>query len=718
MKRFFSNIHLLILISSLGLSTYAATCDELQTEIRNIHSEQDKLKKSQEATDKSLADLKKERDAKLAHLIALKSLKNIRARYDEFQKEADKLDIVNAFDEDTQNALQDLERHTQAVVTYGVIHSTVATLMKKHADSIAANAKEDNPFVRLFNHLRNGDGKDLVSYMKSACDKPSEDVQSECDVFNDFTKNFENNPTYSQDFTTAINNYGVIMQKIYSGVATEEDAEDYLAQQLEILSQPSDDIDISLSMTANNRPSVDINHTVDSLNLLSSNTQLRDYYKNTIIKLTESVQDHNEDKTILEGSIASSIYKYFDKQIEDNSLQTLSDTLNKLKNCRGKLTKCDDFGDVQQFAARLNESISNVDPSKMVNPANVTIDLHSDENWKKAKDNAIADIISFSDRAKKELETLKETSGSEFNFDELVSEKMLELCPSSTGSDTTQKLLACVESFENSSKINDKVAENERELVAIENQIAEIFKSQPMRDLEIIKALVLRDYKSSCGAKFEEVEVSCMPNLDSGNEGIKALLLAGEEIGEKLLTEDYSRYFYGSNQTTDEGNSKKYLEKFCPTSSHIVCETGLIANGEYADDQYPQACRSLRIRMCNQKHVTQVRATSSLGRGEFYDWDPLERRMVKKKERREFWPQVAMYAAENSYAFMGPMIATQQLRARLPGMVYTGMAQQQALAYQEQYYDWYTQQMDLTNPNLFNYYGGSVYYGSNFGYSF
>ena len=83
-----------------------------------------------------------------------------------------------------------------------------------------------------------------------------------------------------------------------------------------------------------------------------------------------------------------------------------------------------------------------------------------------------------------------------------------------------------------------------------------------------------------------------------------------------------------------------------------------------------------------------------------------------------------MYAAQNSYAFIGPMVATQNLRASLPSMIYNGQVQQQRIAYQQQYYDWYMEKLDLSNPNLFNFYGGSVYYGgstnsgNNWGYSF
>ncbi|WP_040314185.1 hypothetical protein [Bacteriovorax sp. BAL6_X] len=726
MKRLFKNIFNTVLISTFAFNATASDmCTDLEVEISAIHAKQDQMKKDDKADSPTLIELKKIRDAQMAQVVALRALKKIRSEYLNFKKEAEVLDVAKLFDTNTAKALKELETHTQAVTKYAVIHSTVSALAKKQAASIAENNKEDNAFVKLFNHLKDGNGKDLFSYVKSACRGKDASVQKECEVFNDFTNNFEMDQGYEDMAKDTINNYGVILQKIYAGSATESDANDFLEAHLEALKD--DTVNVALTTTKEGTPSIKINTSGNSLNLLSHNDQLKHYYENTILKLYEETFDHNDDPNIFNTQQGSYASFYLDSGISDQSFSDLSSALTGLKSCRIKIKECDASSDLEKIKNAINDSRAAIGNYNTLE----SISLYPSEEEKKAdenrRDKLKNDIHSFLKNANDKVEALNKTSKNNQNFGQILADNLAELCPGTTGASTTDILYSCVESDLNAESINQKIKEREEALVDVEKQIASIFTTRSMKDLEVLKALNLKTYKLNCRG-FKEANISCMPALETGNEGISILTKLSDGIDDKLITEDYSRYFYGEQEPNDYRMTDRYLLEYCHKKKNKRCNGAVVENGangddeDNRDDEFSYACRALHVRTCNLKKNSFAKSSVQLESNEYFDWDPVSERMVKRKHRKSFWPQVAMYAAHNSYAFIGPMISTQQLRAQLPGYIYTGRVQQQQLAYQQQYYDWYMNKLDLSNQRMFSgsnspFYSSYDFY-ANYGYSF
>lgn len=688
-----------MMITSLSTSTFADYCAEVEQELTSVYEKQNQMQLGEGASAPSLDELKKRRDAQMAQVIALRSLKKVRDSYLDFKKEAQNLDVAEMFDVNTKNALIDLEEHTQAVTKYAVIHSTVAALAKKQSASIAENAKEDNPFVKMFNHIKDGDGKNLYSYMKSACNDPEQEVQKECSVFNDFTKNFKLDKDYEEMAEVTINNYGQILKKIYAGSATTDDANEFLETHLEVLK--TDVYNVSLNKTKDGHPSLSINKSENSLNLLSENEELKNYYENTILKLYNEVSAHNKDKEIFETSKGSVAAIYLNSAISDESFKNLSSSLNQLKNCRTKLTKCEEFIGIEKLANTINNAHEAIGSERRI--ANITFD---------DKDNIKKKFGEILKKGKEETDFINKKTGSNHDFNALSGKYLKELCPNIDNvSDTTEAFYQCIEREVDDSKLSDLISGQEEELANAEKAISDLFKQQPMKDLEIVKAILMKKLELNCRDDVI-AETRCAPPLAGGSNVIRTLTKIGNDMEEELVFEDYSRYYYGPSDTNDYKTSQNYLDKYCPETKKIQCNGKELREETDEPDEFPKTCEYLRARKCNQMNDSLVDEAVKLGDNEYYDWDPISERMTKKRHKQSYWPQVAMYAANKSYAFMGPMIATQQLRAQLPGAILSGQYHQQRLAYQEQYYDWYMENLDLTNPYLFGSSYGGVFYSN------
>ncbi|WP_419172336.1 hypothetical protein [Halobacteriovorax sp.] len=701
-------------LSSLSLNVFAEYCSELEMEIKSVHDKQNGMKADENKPNSpTLADLKGARDAQMAQVIALRSLKNIRDEYLKFKEESQSLDVAELFDDNTLEALFALEEHTQAVTKYAVIHSTVAALAKKQADSIAQNSTEDNPFVKIFNHIKNGDGKNLYSYMRSACDDASEDVKQECSVFNDFTENFKLGDGHEEMAKNTINNYGQILKKIYAGVATQEDATSFFKEHLNALK--TDQYNVSLDKAEDGSPSLSISKPNNTLSLLSESDELKNYYQNTIVKLYDLNKEHNSDKNIFSSPESSFATQFFTNSIEDQSFNDISSALNELKKCKGKLVDCDESIDTGKLARAINSANESIGSGNSV--SNVTIFANGRRQETK---NKLHDILK---KGLAETEAYNKTTGTKTDFNGEVASKLSQLCPQSvsttdrliSNNEISDKVFKCLQDELDDSSLDELISKQEEELAKAEKAISDLFISQPMKDLEIIKSILTRSYKNICEDP-QIHEFRCVPPLQGVNESIKTLSIIGDNLEEELIVEDYSRYYYGAKDTNDYQTSNRYLEKYCPQSDKINCNGNEVRNGDVTDpDEFPKACQYLQVRSCNQQSLSLSKDSFKLDDNEYVDWDPISERSVVRRHQQSFWPGVAMYAAEQSYKFMGPMIATQQLRAQLPSAIYTGMYQEQQIAYREQYYDWYMEKLDLSDANMFGFWGGPFYSNNSVG---
>ncbi len=739
-KRFICHIFQIFIVSTFTLqSTFANTCSQYEAEISKIHQQQDEMQLTSNGKSKSFSDLKKQRDAAMANLLALRSLRKVRDEYTQYKKDSMQVDIASLLDDKSKAAIEKIENYTQAIAKYGVLHPIVDKLAQIKTDDIDT-VKDKNFVVRVMMYLKEGHGRSLYGYIRTKCNGLSasiEDIEDICHNFKSFTKNFSQDDKYQDSIKATINNYGELLEQMYLGDIDKEEFEERLGDHIEALYDNS--VKIELQKQGDTYTMVR-NESKQSFPMLTSNTDNSSAFKNIfeddflrIKDETPSLENYDESESAALNEASQKLKSNINEENEAalSAYNDIRKNLSKLKDCRGKISTCsfnnETAKDLVSSINKLNARIGYGSDSDKIS----TITITNDD-----KDKIRERVQELLASPLDDIKTLNLTSGNKLDYKDIITKYLNEFCKESTvksialdsGEIKDDPLYRCIESELNDDALNQKIAEAENQLKNQESLIAKLFNNKAMKELEVVKAIVLKTYDNYCKG-YQLKEISCLPPVNGEDSNLKALVKVQEGAKDILLTEDYSRYYYGGSDTDDERQSQAYLNAYCPETRTKVCGGKVVeveveeGQEEASKDKFPNACNLLHNRMCNQKTSKLYEKAVKLKKKEYYDWDPISERMVKKRHAKDFWPEVAMYAAQNSYRFMGPMIATQSLRGQIPGQIYAGQANEQRMAYQEQYYDWYMENLDLSNSNMFNtYYGSPFYSGSsytnNFGYAF